>query len=126
MPEQKLGDISTPPIPFPSQRPTNEARRFKRAVLTATGIDRRLREVVPFPRALDGAQAVLARAIGAEIERRREERGWSQAELAATVGCDRSTVSRWEAGRRLPSVPHLVTLGRALRCVARALLPADS
>ena len=128
MPEQKSGDVRMPPIPFSSRGPTttNEGRQFKDAVLTAAGIDRRLREVTPLPLAMDGPEMVLARAVGTEVALRREERGWSQIELAGMVGCDRSAVSRWEAGRRLPSLAHLVALGQALGCGARALLPADA
>ncbi len=126
MPEQMSGNVRTTPIPFPSWRPTIEDRRVKGAVLTGTGIDRRLREVTPLPRTMGEAEEVLAQAIGAEVARRRDERGWSQIELAGMVGCDRSAVSRWEAGRRLPSLPHLVALGQALGCGARALLPTDA
>ena len=71
------------------------------------------------PRGLDP----LALQIGAAIAERRQRLGLSQAELADTLGCDRSAVSRWEMGLRLPSMPHLVALGRALGCGARALLP---
>lgn len=126
MPEQMSGNVRTAPIPFPSRRPTIEDRRVKGAVLTATGIDRRLREVTPLPRTMGEAEEVLAQVIGTEVARRREARGWSQIELAVMVGCDRSAVSRWETGRRLPSLPHLVALGQALGCGARALLPADA
>ncbi len=126
MSEQESGDVRTTPISFPFRRPTNEGRQFKGPVLTAMGIDRRLREMAPLPRAKGGTEEVLAQAIGAEIARQREERGWSQIELAVMVGCDRSAVSRWETGRRLPSLPHLIALGQALGCGARALLPADA
>jgi DNA-binding XRE family transcriptional regulator len=65
----------------------------------------------------------LALRIGAAIAERRERRKMSQAELAQALGCTRSAVSRWEMGLRLPSVPHLIAIGRALGCGARALLP---
>ena len=65
----------------------------------------------------------LAVWIGEEIATRRQELGMSQHELAQAIGCDRSSVSRWEMGLRLPSLPHLIALGRALGCGARALLP---
>ncbi len=127
MPEQKLDEAKTPPIPFPFRvaPTTHEGRRFKGAVLTAAGIDQLLREVAPLPRAMGEAEEVLARAIGTEVARRREARGWSQTELAAAIGCNRSAVSRWEAGRRLPSLPHLAAVGRVLGCGARVLLPTD-
>ncbi len=50
MSEQESGDVRTPPIPFPFRRPTTEGRQFKGPVLTAMGIDRRLREMAPLPR----------------------------------------------------------------------------
>ena len=65
----------------------------------------------------------LARGIGAEVRRRRRERGLNQRQLAATVGRDRSTISRWEAGERLPPLPALVALAAALGCAPAALLP---
>ena len=65
----------------------------------------------------------LAVRIGEEIASRRQQLGLSQHELAQAIGCDRSAVSRWEMGLRLPSLPHLIALGRALGCGARALLP---
>jgi DNA-binding XRE family transcriptional regulator len=65
----------------------------------------------------------LALRIGGEIAARRQKLGMSQHDLARAIGCDRSAVSRWEMGLRLPSVPHLIAIGRALGCGARALLP---
>jgi len=65
----------------------------------------------------------LALAIGAAIAARRQERRMNQADLAQALGCDRSAVSRWEMGLRLPTIPHLLALGRALGCGGRALLP---
>ncbi|MDQ6660023.1 MAG: helix-turn-helix domain-containing protein, partial [Chloroflexota bacterium] len=37
-----------------------------------------------------------------QLRHEREVRGWSQADLAAKVGSDVKTVSRWESGKRLP------------------------
>ncbi len=37
------------------------------------------------------------------IRQLREERGWSQVELAARLGVARYTVQKWELGERLPS-----------------------
>ena len=92
--------------------------------LTGAAIDRRLAEKKR-PRPMTAAEAALARAVGEEIGRRREGLGLNQTELASRVGCDRSAVSRWEAGERLPSLAHLVALGRAFGCGARALLPDE-
>ena len=68
------------------------------------------------------AKTPLAVRLGANVRRRRERRGLSQAGLAAALGRDRSTVSRWEAGERLPTVPALLALARALGCEPGALL----
>ena len=89
-------------------------------LLTVASIDRRLsREPVSAATTEDR----LAIAIGQNVERWRRTRGWTQEDLARAIGCNRSAVSRWEAGRRLPSVPHLLALGDALGCGAAALLP---
>jgi DNA-binding XRE family transcriptional regulator len=73
----------------------------------------------------DAESAALMVAIGRNIEGWRQRRELTQDELAAMVGCDRSAVCRWETGNRLPSLRHLMTLGRALGCDARALLPEE-
>jgi DNA-binding XRE family transcriptional regulator len=65
----------------------------------------------------------LARRIGEAITARRQAAGLSQTELAQAIGCNRSAISRWEMGTRLPALPHLLALGRALGCGAGALLP---
>src|SRR6476660_2235210 len=41
----------------------------------------------------------------------RQERGWTQFELALRVGVQPQTVYLWERGRRLPHVPQLRRLG---------------
>lgn len=64
----------------------------------------------------------LAAGVGANLRRRRRRQGLSQADLAAAIGRDRSTVSRWESGERLPTLASLTALGRALRCEPGALL----
>ena len=33
----------------------------------------------------------------------REKMGWSQSRLAREIGCDKTTVSRWESGQRRPT-----------------------
>ena len=68
------------------------------------------------------AKDPLAVRLGADVRRRRERRGLSQAALGAAVGWDRTTVCRWEAGERLPTVPALLALARALGCEPGALL----
>jgi transcriptional regulator with XRE-family HTH domain len=63
--------------------------------------------------------------LGANIARWRRLRGLTQRELARRRGCDHSAVSLWEAGKRLPSLVHLVALRRVLGCGAQPLLPAE-
>lgn len=47
----------------------------------------------------------------------RQERGWTQFELALRVGVQPQTVYLWERGRRLPQVPQVRRLGAVFgRC----------
>jgi len=41
----------------------------------------------------------------------RQERGWTQFELALRVGVQPQTIYFWESGRRTPLVPQLRKLG---------------
>ena len=55
------------------------------------------------------------------IRRYRLQAGLSQRALAAQIGRDRATVSAWERGWRLPTVPGLFRLARALDTLAESL-----
>lgn len=55
----------------------------------------------------DGSAKACSAAIGAWVERRLTEEGWTQQDLADRVGVDRSAVARWTAGGTL-SLGHLV------------------
>lgn len=46
------------------------------------------------------------------IRELRQERGWTQYELALKVGVHPQAVYLWESGRRTPQVPQLRKLGR--------------
>lgn len=46
------------------------------------------------------------------IRELRQERGWTQYELALKVGVQPQAVYLWESGRRIPQVPHLRRLGQ--------------
>lgn len=85
--------------------------------LTEEGIDGRLSRRRGF-RPEDG----VAARVGGNLTRWRERRGMTQVTLARKVGRDASTVCRWEAGERMPTVPALLVLARALGCDAAALL----
>ena len=41
----------------------------------------------------------------------RQERGWTQFELALAVGVQPQTIYLWESGRRMPQVPQMRRLG---------------
>lgn len=57
----------------------------------------------------------LARQIGATIRDRRKAQGWTQAQLAETVGVEKESISRFETGAISPSVGRLLQLADALK-----------
>ena len=60
--------------------------------------------------------------IGGVIARLREQQGWSQRELARSVGLDQSAVSRIEAGRRRVSAIELQRFADLFNVSADTLL----
>ncbi len=67
----------------------------------------------------------LARAIGKVVRRSRDGLGWSQADLAEQVDTSVEFVSMLERGARMPSVPTLVRLAKALRVSVDELVGWD-
>jgi transcriptional regulator with XRE-family HTH domain len=61
--------------------------------------------------------------VGEEIRRRREERGWTGAELAVRAGMAPSAVSQIETGRRHPNSGSLIKLASALDVEVADLFP---
>jgi transcriptional regulator with XRE-family HTH domain len=59
--------------------------------------------------------------FGDVLERLRRRRGLSQSSVARLVPIDRSALSRWEAGRRLPDLASLARLATAMRLSADEL-----
>ena len=55
-----------------------------------------------------------AAAVGAQIQRRRQQRGMSQAELARRTGLSKATLSQLEAGMGNPTIDTLDTIAVAL------------
>lgn len=55
-------------------------------------------------------------SIGKNIKERREQSGLDQSELAERLEIDRSLISHIESGRKLPSVPLLADIAKALGC----------
>jgi len=63
--------------------------------------------------------------LGANIKRLREAAGITQAELAAAVGIERSSIANIEAGRQRTMAHHLVFLGYMLDCKPSELIPEE-
>lgn len=56
------------------------------------------------------------------LEARRKACGYTQEDVAAVCGVDRSTVAKWEAGLFLPRADKLPILARFLKCTTDELL----
>ncbi|MEY9891082.1 transcriptional regulator with XRE-family HTH domain [Catenulispora sp. MAP5-51] len=67
-----------------------------------------------------------AAAIGAQIRRRREQRGMSSAELARRAGLSKATLSQLEAGKGNPTIETLDALAVALLIPLTDLLTRDT
>lgn len=61
-----------------------------------------------------------------KIKLLREERGWTQAELARRLGITRNGVNSWEQGLSMPSPACLVYLVKAFSVSTDYLLGLDS
>ena len=66
--------------------------------------------------------AGLAGQLGAEIEKRRDARGWSSQDLASVAGLGLGTVIRVEAGRVFPTLDTVLALAHALGISGQELL----
>jgi ribosome-binding protein aMBF1 (putative translation factor) len=58
--------------------------------------------------------ARIAFELGAEVRALREQRGWSQTELARRAGMTQSAMARFEAGGTVPTLPVLERVAQAL------------
>jgi transcriptional regulator with XRE-family HTH domain len=67
-----------------------------------------------------------AAAVGAQIRRRREQRGMSGSELARRAGLSKATLSQLEAGNGNPTIETLDALAIALRIPLTDLLTRDT
>ncbi len=67
------------------------------------------------PGAHEAYQAArLAFELGRAVRQLRQQRGWSQTELAHAAGMTQSAVARFEAGGTVPTLPVLDRLADAL------------
>lgn len=53
---------------------------------------------------------VIQLSIGGNIKAFREERGWTQEQLAARMGVDRVSVTHWESGVSVPRMGNIEKL----------------
>lgn len=58
--------------------------------------------------------ARLAFELGAAVREMRDQRGWTQAQLADAAGMTQPAVARFEAGGAVPTIPVLERLAHAL------------
>lgn len=64
----------------------------------------------------------IRRRVGLNMKKHREDRGWSQEELAFECGLHRTYISGVERGVRNPTVVVLQKIAKALKVPAAALL----
>ena len=67
----------------------------------------------------------MAERIGRVLREAREERGLTQADVAAALRVQRATVAGWETGRRMPDYPTLQSLMRILGIPPERLAVVD-
>jgi len=68
----------------------------------------------------------MAMRLGKKIADRRKQLEWTQAQVAERVGVDAETISRFERGINLPSLPTLESLAAALSQPIGVLLSEQS
>jgi transcriptional regulator with XRE-family HTH domain len=61
-------------------------------------------------------------SIGQAIRAKRVEKGLTQSDLAASLGVDRSSVSRMEGGKAMPTIATLVRVASVLEVEIEDLL----
>jgi transcriptional regulator with XRE-family HTH domain len=72
------------------------------------------------------SRASMAERLGSRIAALRKAQGWTQSELAERAGVETETISRFERGATLPSLPTLETLSGCLRVGISELLAEAS
>jgi transcriptional regulator with XRE-family HTH domain len=67
----------------------------------------------------------LRKLVGKNVRHLRQQRGWSQEDLAFEAGLDRTYVSGVERGVRNPTVLVIGRIAKALKVQAEVLLRRD-
>lgn len=60
------------------------------------------------------------------IRKARTDRNYTQEDLAAKLGVERSAIAKWETGRSHPRAEMLLRLSSVLGCTVDELLRSDS
>ena len=64
--------------------------------------------------------------LGRRLVARREQRGWSRAELAQRLGVSMNRLGKWEIGHHAPSLTHLFVLALHLEISLDELITGSS
>jgi transcriptional regulator with XRE-family HTH domain len=72
------------------------------------------------------SRTFMAQRLGKIIAAQRKALGWTQSDLAERIGVETETVSRFERGATLPSLPTLEKLSHSLRVGIGKLLTETS
>lgn len=72
------------------------------------------------------AAAKYAFELGTRVRELREERGWSQKDMAARTGMSQPAIARFEAGGTTPTLAVLDRMARALNMRLRVEITPDS
>lgn len=79
------------------------------------------------PGAQEAYQATrLPFELGKTVREMREQRGWTQTQLADAAGMTQPAVARFEAGGTVPTIPVLERLAHALEAKLVVQLTANS
>jgi len=70
-------------------------------------------------------RAYIADGVGDRIRRLRQERGWTQTNLAEKVGCTKRAIIYYERDGRYPPAPILAAMASVFRLSVEALLAPD-
>ena len=64
-------------------------------------------------------------SFGEQLKREREQKGWSQEELATKIHVSRQSVSKWETGKNYPSIEVIIDLSDLFGITIDELLRSD-